>query len=76
MAHAETAAVNREAGVPLPVLSPTVQNNLALVARTPLADHFRLVGGTTVTMHLDHRRSYGLDFLTVQYQTTTEVPGT
>ena len=46
------------------VLSPTTRNNLALVAGTPLADRFYLAGGTAVALHLNHRRSYDLDFFT------------
>lgn len=43
-------------------LPTTVRANLALVARTSLANRFYLAGGTAVALHLGHRRSYDLDF--------------
>ena len=56
------------------VLSPTTRNNLALVAGTPLADRFYLAGGTAVALHLDHRRSYDLDFFTPERDFPTDLP--
>lgn len=56
------------------VLSPTTRNNLALVAGTPLADRFYLAGGTAVALHLDHRRSYDLDFFTLGRDFPADLP--
>ncbi|HIE38204.1 MAG TPA: hypothetical protein EYH30_01210 [Anaerolineales bacterium] len=56
------------------VLSPATRKNLALVARTPLAERFYLAGGTAVALHLGHRRSYDLDFFTPEREFPTDLP--
>jgi hypothetical protein len=56
------------------VLSPTARDNLALVAGTPLAGRFYLAGGTAVALHLDHRRSYDLDFFTPEHDFAVDLP--
>lgn len=56
------------------VLSPTTRSNLALVAGTPLADQFYLAGGTAVALHLDHRRSYDLDFFIPERDFPSDLP--
>ncbi|HEC36453.1 MAG TPA: hypothetical protein ENI39_07960 [Anaerolineae bacterium] len=56
------------------VLSPTTRKNLALVARTPLAERFYLAGGTAVALHLGHRRSYDLDFFTPEREFPIDLP--
>lgn len=56
------------------VLSPTARNNLALVAGTPLADQFYLAGETAVALHLNHRRSYDLDFFIPERDFPADLP--
>ena len=56
------------------VLSATARKNLALVARTPLAQRFYLAGGPAVALHLGHRRSYDLDFFTPDRTFPPELP--
>ena len=56
------------------VLSPTTRKNLALVAKTPLAAQFYLAGGTAVALHLDHRRSYDLDFFIPERDFPLDLP--
>jgi hypothetical protein len=56
------------------VLSPTIHKNLALVAKTSLAAQFYLAGGTAVALHLDHRRSYDLDFFIPEQDFSLDLP--